>query len=104
LFKVEGKLGTVVATVRLGEETKIAVFVLRELGVKCLKEIPDPWGCGEGRGGIVSTVTETSANGLINVKLQELVTYSNQKLEVVLPYWQRCSMNWGSMWAPILHY
>lgn len=41
LLKVKRKLGTIVATIRLGEKAKVTVLVLGKLSVESLQEIPD---------------------------------------------------------------
>lgn len=42
---VVGKLRTVVTTITLSEDTKVATFVLRELSQECLEEFPNERSC-----------------------------------------------------------
>jgi hypothetical protein len=52
----------------LGEDTEIAVLVLRELSIESLQQFPDIRRSGLGAGGIVGAVGEAHTNGLVNVK------------------------------------
>lgn len=69
LLKVVSEGRAVVAAIRLGEKTEVAVLVRRELGVEVLKELPDDDGSLDGRGGAVASVAEASLGRLVNVEL-----------------------------------
>lgn len=88
LLDVVGEFGAIVSTVRLvyisfrrsnqlgpeeekthlGEDGKIAAFVLWELRVECLQQFPDVRRGGHCAGDIVLAVGEANANGLVNVQ------------------------------------
>ena len=69
LLKVVRKLRTIVSTIRLGEETKVTVLVLRELSVEGLKKVPDPRGSCKSGYSVVGAVAEAGGNRLINIQL-----------------------------------
>lgn len=69
LLKIVSETGSIVATVRLSEEAKVAARVLGELGVEVLKELPDCHSGNDGRVGAVTAVAETSTSRLVNVEL-----------------------------------
>lgn len=75
LFEVVSEAWAIMSTVRLSKEAKIAAFVLGELGVEVLKELPDCDSGNDGRVGAVATVAETSASRLVNVELFKISKY-----------------------------
>lgn len=60
--------GKALTSVRLCEETKVAVLVLGKGGVECLHELPDAGSSGQSRCHVVSTVAEADADGLVDVE------------------------------------
>ena len=66
--QVERKLGAVMPTVGLGEQTEVVVLVSGELCVECLQKLPDERRSGDRRGRAVGTEAEASTDGLVNVE------------------------------------
>ena len=66
--QVECKFGTIVPTVRLCEQTKIAVLVRGELCVECLQKLPHEWRRGLSRSCVVGAVAEAGTDGLVHVE------------------------------------
>ncbi len=66
--QVECKLGAVVPTVRLGEQTEIAVLIGGELCVECLHKLPHEWCSCDRRICIVGAEAEAGTNGLVDVE------------------------------------
>ena len=66
--QVGRKLGAIVPTVGLSEQSKIVVLVVGESGVECLQKLPDIWCGGDSRGRTVGAVTEAGADRLVNVE------------------------------------
>lgn len=50
LFEIVGEFRPIVAAVRFCKDSEVAVFVLRELGVEGLQQLPYVGGCGHGGG------------------------------------------------------
>ena len=67
-LQVGRKLGAVVPTVGLGEQSKIVVLIGGELCVECLQKLPDIRCGGDSRGHAVGTVAEAGADRLVNVE------------------------------------
>ena len=68
LVHVVGEFGAVVPAVRFGEDAEVAVLVLRELGVECLKKRPDVGGsCDSGGDGVVA-IGEAGADWLVDIQ------------------------------------
>lgn len=67
LLKVECELWAVVASVRLGKDAKVPSFVLWELGIEGLQELPDSGSRGNGGGGIITAIAEAGADWLVNI-------------------------------------
>ena len=68
LLKVVGKLWTVVSTVALSEETKVAILILWELSVEELQKLVYVGGSCHRAGHRVCTIAEASTDGLIDVE------------------------------------
>jgi hypothetical protein len=66
--QVECKLGTIVPTIRLCEQTEFAVLVHGELCIECLQKLPHEWSSGDRRGRVVGAEAEAGINGLVYVK------------------------------------
>lgn len=78
-LKVLCKLGTVMTTVRLGEEGEVAALVGGEGSIEILEELPNVFGRGDGGRSVVGSVRKANACEIWSVsqrpsKVQSMIT------------------------------
>ena len=67
-FEVIGEFGAIMPAVAFGEDSEVAVLVLRELRVEGLEQRPDVWGGCYGGGDFIVAIGETSPDWLVDIE------------------------------------